>query len=100
MRTGAALGSAIFCKSQHDSWQIPVYTRRSMPYTLSPDETYGLDVENTDYLKDHVQSPDRWILNFGPAHPATHTTLRVVLELDGERIARVTPHIGYLHSGF
>ncbi len=80
--------------------QIPVYTCRSMPYTLSPDETYGLDVENTDYLKDHVQSPDRWILNFGPAHPATHTTLRVVLELDGERIARVTPHIGYLHSGF
>ena len=41
-----------------------------------------------------------WTLNFGPQHPATHTTLRLVLELDGERIARVTPHIGYLHSGF
>ncbi|MCA9309727.1 MAG: NADH-quinone oxidoreductase subunit D, partial [Phycisphaerales bacterium] len=38
--------------------------------------------------------------NFGPQHPATHTTLRLVLELDGERIARCTPHIGYLHSGF
>lgn len=43
---------------------------------------------------------DRWILNFGPQHPATHTTLRLVLELDGERIVRCTPHIGYLHSGF
>lgn len=42
----------------------------------------------------------RWTLNFGPQHPATHTTLRLVLELDGERIAKATPHIGYLHSGF
>ncbi|MBC7784397.1 MAG: NADH-quinone oxidoreductase subunit D [Burkholderiales bacterium] len=43
---------------------------------------------------------NRWTLNFGPQHPATHTTLRLVLELDGERIIRCTPHIGYLHSGF
>jgi NADH-quinone oxidoreductase subunit D len=71
-----------------------------MPYTLSPDETIGLDVESTEYLKDHVQAPDRWVLNFGPQHPATHTTLRIVLELDGERVARATPHVGYLHSGF
>jgi NADH-quinone oxidoreductase subunit D len=41
-----------------------------------------------------------WTLNFGPQHPATHTTLRLVLDLDGERIVRATPHIGYLHSGF
>jgi NADH-quinone oxidoreductase subunit D len=43
---------------------------------------------------------DRWTLNFGPQHPATHTTLRLVLELDGERILSCVPHIGYLHSGF
>jgi NADH-quinone oxidoreductase subunit D len=71
-----------------------------MPYTLQPDETYGLEIESTEYLKDHLQAEDRWVLNFGPQHPATHTTLRVVLELDGERVARCTPHIGYLHSGF
>ncbi|TVQ63909.1 MAG: NADH-quinone oxidoreductase subunit D [Phycisphaerales bacterium] len=71
-----------------------------MPYTLKPDEGFGVDVENTGYLADHVDTGDRWVLNFGPQHPATHTTLRLVLELDGERIARVTPHIGYLHSGF
>ncbi len=41
-----------------------------------------------------------WTLNFGPQHPAMHTTLRLVLELDGERIVKGTPHIGYLHSGF
>ncbi len=43
---------------------------------------------------------DRWTLNFGPQHPATHTTLRLVLELDGEKVVACTPHIGYLHSGF
>jgi len=71
-----------------------------MPYTIQPDEAFDIDVESTEYLKDHVDAPDRWILNFGPQHPATHTTLRIVLELDGERIVRATPHIGYLHSGF
>jgi len=43
---------------------------------------------------------DVWALNLGPQHPATHTTLRHVLELDGERILACTVHIGYLHSGF
>jgi NADH-quinone oxidoreductase subunit D len=41
-----------------------------------------------------------WTLNFGPQHPATHTTIRLVLELDGERVVRCIPIIGYLHSGF
>ncbi len=43
---------------------------------------------------------DVWVLNLGPQHPATHTTLRHVLELDGERVLSCTVHIGYLHSGF
>ena len=60
-------------------------------------------------MTDEILPPDmnsngggenRWTLNFGPQHPATHTTLRLVLELDGERILKATPHIGYLHSGF
>lgn len=40
------------------------------------------------------------ILNFGPQHPATHGTLRIVLELDGETVLKATPHLGYLHTGF
>lgn len=43
---------------------------------------------------------DLWTLNFGPQHPATHGTLRLVLELDGETVIGCTPHIGYLHCGF
>jgi NADH-quinone oxidoreductase subunit D len=41
-----------------------------------------------------------WTLNFGPQHPATHTTLRLVLKLDGERVVDAIPDLGYLHSGF
>src|ERR1700757_36449 len=41
-----------------------------------------------------------WTLNFGPPHPATHTTLRLILTLDGERVVKAIPDIGYLHSGF
>ncbi|HEX2839615.1 MAG TPA: NADH-quinone oxidoreductase subunit D [Phycisphaerales bacterium] len=71
-----------------------------MPFTIKPDDALTVDADNASYLKQHVDTGDRWVLNFGPQHPATHTTLRLVLELDGERIARCTPHIGYLHSGF
>ena len=38
-------------------------------------------------------------LNFGPAHPAAHGVLRLVLEMDGEMIVRADPHIGLLHRG-
>src|SRR5437879_12587919 len=47
--------------------------------------------EEQDYL---------WTLNFGPQHPATHTTLRLILTLDGESVVKAVPDIGYLHSGF
>jgi NADH-quinone oxidoreductase subunit C/D len=39
------------------------------------------------------------LLNMGPQHPSTHGVLRVVLELDGERIVKATPDLGYLHRG-
>ena len=72
-----------------------------MPFTLTPMlEAYDLSIETLDELQGRVECEDRWILNFGPQHPATHTTLRLVLELDGERVVNAIPHIGYLHSGF
>jgi NADH-quinone oxidoreductase subunit D len=39
------------------------------------------------------------VLNMGPQHPSTHGVLRVLLELDGERVVKATPEIGYLHTG-
>jgi NADH-quinone oxidoreductase subunit D len=50
-----------------------------------------------------VESGDQeylWTLNFGPQHPATHTTLRLILTLDGETVVKAVPDIGFLHSGF
>jgi NADH-quinone oxidoreductase subunit D len=38
-------------------------------------------------------------INFGPQHPAAHGVLRLILELDGEIVTRVDPHIGLLHRG-
>lgn len=62
-----------------------------MPVNLLDEPEDATATESRDYV---------WTLNFGPQHPATHTTLRLVLELDGERIVKATPDIGYLHSGF
>src|SRR6187401_571857 len=67
-----------------------------MPYTLSQASSELLPPE----LGGGPDGDNRWTLNFGPQHPATHTTLRLILTLDGERVVRCVPHIGYLHSGF
>ena len=40
-----------------------------------------------------------YTINFGPQHPAAHGVLRLVLELDGELVDRVDPHVGFLHRG-
>ena len=41
----------------------------------------------------------KFTINFGPQHPAAHGVLRLVLDLDGEIVERVDPHIGLLHRG-
>lgn len=60
-----------------------------MPFEMS--DLAELDASEKEYL---------WTLNFGPQHPATHTTLRLILTLDGETVVNCVPDIGYLHSGF
>ena len=46
-----------------------------------------------------MASTEIMTVNMGPQHPSTHGVLRLVVELDGEIINKVTPHIGYLHRG-
>jgi NADH-quinone oxidoreductase subunit D len=44
--------------------------------------------------------PERsFVLNFGPVHPAAHGVLRLILELEGEVVRHVDPHVGFLHRG-
>ena len=56
-----------------------------------------------DGISHNRQSGDHQVrnfnINFGPQHPAAHGVLRLVLELDGEIVARCDPHIGLLHRG-
>lgn len=46
-----------------------------------------------------LQSIKNFTMNFGPQHPAAHGVLRLVLELNGEIVERIDPHIGLLHRG-
>jgi NADH-quinone oxidoreductase subunit C/D len=66
--------------------EIPLEQQR--PFILERD---GAGAEN--------RRETELLLNMGPQHPATHGVLRIVLELEGERIVKATPDVGYLHRG-
>jgi NADH dehydrogenase I D subunit len=64
---------------------------------LSPSE-----IPAPEFLKDPGSIPSgpfRLDINMGPQHPGTHGLLRLVLEIEGERVTGAEPHIGYLHTG-
>lgn len=62
-----------------------------------PGESMLVEIRTSDAGQLSTQDMN---LNIGPQHPATHGVLRVVIDLDGERITRATPVIGYMHRGF
>src|SRR5207245_478813 len=82
-------------------------TRGSDPNTFRPtlQEAIGTDVAVSptaepeeltlaEDLHDQIMT-----VNMGPQHPSTHGVLRVVLDLDGEKVVGARPDIGYLHTG-
>ena len=52
-----------------------------------------------DNKQGHESDDPQMTINFGPQHPAAHGVLRLILDLDGEIVTRVDPHIGLLHRG-
>ena len=44
-------------------------------------------------------SDNAMVVNFGPQHPSAHGQLRLILELEGEKVIKATPDVGYLHRG-
>lgn len=73
----------------------PPTGEEELPYdSLSSEADFDtLDVE-------HNLESKPMTLNIGPSHPATHGTVRIVAELDGETITKADVEIGYLHRGF
>jgi len=67
--------------------------RRHSPFAIHHSPASGRQIMN------EAVSLRNFTINFGPQHPAAHGVLRLVLELDGEVVARVDPHIGLLHRG-
>jgi NADH-quinone oxidoreductase subunit D len=65
--------------------------QRTTIYKVDPEhpETEALPTLRTEEL----------LLNMGPQHPSTHGVLKVILELEGERITKATPVMGFLHRG-
>ena len=57
----------------------------------------SLQLEQSPTTGDDVIT--NYTINFGPQHPAAHGVLRMVMELDGEVIERIDPHVGLLHRG-
>ena len=60
---------------------------------------YRVDPESPGDPALPVLRTEELMLNMGPQHPATHGVLKVVMDLEGERIVKATPVMGYLHRG-
>jgi NADH-quinone oxidoreductase subunit D len=62
-----------------------------------------MDLRIPNPIRPAFETPERegaMIVSIGPSHPATHGTIQIMAELDGERIVRTDVHCGYLHRGF
>ncbi len=97
----------------HDAWvagtEEPAWVREAtdegaqelLPEADDPaaSSQRGIVVADDYVVEDDVDEEERQIINMGPQHPSTHGVLRLHLELEGEKIHRVKPIIGYLHTG-
>lgn len=61
-------------------------------YVMQPDGTIG-------QTKHNIFDPDDYVINIGPQHPSTHGVLHFRIRLEGERITKVDPVLGYIHRG-
>jgi NADH-quinone oxidoreductase subunit D len=59
----------------------------------------GATAEEMEKIPENPLTPETVTINMGPSHPSTHGVLRLVVELDGEVVRKVVPHLGYLHRG-
>ncbi|GHG21197.1 NADH-quinone oxidoreductase subunit D [Deinococcus indicus] len=70
------------------------------PEQMQPDHQESTSAERLDGQTQGQMHTQIMSLNVGPQHPSTHGVLRLVVDMDGEDVVKVTPHMGYLHTGF
>lgn len=56
------------------------------------------ELKETMITTDEIRT-DEYLINMGPQHPSTHGVLRLLVQLEGEKVHNVQPHVGYIHSG-
>ncbi len=73
----------------------------TLPRTqMTPDHQESTSAERLQGQTGALLHTEVMSLNVGPQHPSTHGVLRLVVDMDGEYVVKVTPHMGYLHTGF
>ena len=92
-------GTIIRCRSS-----LPL-GGEEVPFSLTWDdpefETLGTQILAAESAAPDLppgMSRENMVINMGPHHPSTHGVLRLVVELDGERVVSIDPDLGYLHS--
>lgn len=85
-------------QKRHARWSAgPRELQEGFGSLIAPyDGSFRMPVDGYHNPEKHIRN---MVLNFGPQHPAAHGVLRLILELNGERIVRADPHIGLLHRG-
>lgn len=66
------------------------------------DTTYSVTEQPDGTLKEEhpvIFTPEQYVINIGPQHPATHGVLRLRTSLDGETVTKIDPYCGYIHRG-
>ncbi|MCH7566251.1 MAG: NADH dehydrogenase (quinone) subunit D [Nitrospirae bacterium] len=74
-------------------------TAKSQPLEDQRTSVYRVDPEHPESESLPTLRTEELLLNMGPQHPSTHGVLKVILELEGERIVKSTPVMGFLHRG-
>ena len=78
--------------TEHDLSQVTGIKSDEQTVETTLDELRGL-------VSERAFTGETMLLNMGPQHPSTHGVLRLILELDGEKLVNVIPDIGFLHTG-
>ncbi len=72
---------------------------KSQPLEDQRTSVYRVDPEHPESESLPTLRTEELLLNMGPQHPSTHGVLKVILQLEGERIVKSTPVMGFLHRG-